>query len=290
MFENNGPAGQGFYADVSVGGGPSSQVLVDTGSTGLLVPASDVNLASLGTPTATNMTVAYGDPGSTILTETYNIYTTTVNFGNGIVTAPTSIGVITSASETTAGGVTTSVAGLPIMGVGADEPYQPGLPNPIQALPGNLGQGALIDDPLITSYNPSYTGVLQFGPNTLPSYASVTGAPVTTLDVSIDGGTPQAVTGVYIDSGGQLGAIPQNLLPSGTAGDLAPAGTTYAVYTTNGTELYTAPPSGYGADLPVVVSSQNSGGSLNSGIWPFLEDPVYLSYSPSGVGTIFFDT
>jgi hypothetical protein len=50
--------------------------------------------------------------------------------------------------------------------------------SPVTALPGSFGQGVLIDEP---------AGVMEFGANPLPSYASVSGAPVTTLDVRISG-------------------------------------------------------------------------------------------------------
>jgi hypothetical protein len=39
--------------DISVGGGPTVPVTLDTGSTGVIVPIQDVNLQSLGAPTGT---------------------------------------------------------------------------------------------------------------------------------------------------------------------------------------------------------------------------------------------
>jgi hypothetical protein len=43
-----------------------------------------------------------------------------------------------------------------------------------------------------------------------------------------------------------------------------------------------------GAQQTTVVSSF-LGGTFNTGITPFLQEPIYLSYSPSGSGTTVFD-
>ena len=64
-------------------------------------------------------------------------------------------------------------------------------------------------------------------------------------------------------------------------------GTGITVYTTGGTLLFsttTAP----GA-TPILPNNQY-GSDFNTGVTPFLEYPIYLSYSPSGTGTIYFDT
>src|SRR5262249_49414309 len=84
-------------AVLSGGGGPNSQVIVDSGSTGLLVPPQYVTGANLGAPTGYG-TVTYGNSVSS-LSETFTTYTTQVNFGNGIITAPTTVGVITSVTQ-----------------------------------------------------------------------------------------------------------------------------------------------------------------------------------------------
>ena len=268
--------------DISVGGGPNSQVWVDTGSTGVLVPPQDVNFTSLGAPTATGLTANYGDSlfGTT---ETYNTYTALVNFGNGIITEQTTIGVVTSITQTN-NGVTTTLPvsdGFPIVGVGANTNSFSGLSTgPVQALPGNLSQGVLLNVP---------GGALEFGANPLASYASVSGAPVSTLDIRVNGNTSYDVYPSYIDSGGAYGAIPERLIPGSQVGGYVPAGDTIYVYTSNGqTLLYSQTVTGTAPDLPSILS--NAGGQFNSGFYPFTQIPIYLSYSPSGTGTISFDT
>ncbi|WP_231999066.1 PecA family PE domain-processing aspartic protease [Mycobacterium sp. 1081908.1] len=263
--------GQDLYASVSVGGGPTVSAILDTGSRGLILPPQDVNTQSLGAVTGQG-SVTYGEPGNQLI-ENFKTYSTTVNFGNGIVTTPTTVAVVTSA---TLNGVAYSTAQLPaILGVGVN-PGGPLSTSPVTALPGAFGQGVLIDEP---------AGVMEFGPNPLPAHASVTGAPVTTLAVRINNGALQTTNFAYIDSGGLGGDVPTALNPPNVGGYL-PAGTTISVYTTGGTLLYTTT---VGAQQTAVVSSF-LGGTFNTGIAPFLQNPIYLSYSPSGTGTTIFDT
>jgi hypothetical protein len=73
---------------ISVNGGPSQPVLVDTGSTGLVIPLQDIGLQHLGLPTGIGISGFSGGLNYVFLT-----FNGTVNFGNGIVTAPTSIDV-----------------------------------------------------------------------------------------------------------------------------------------------------------------------------------------------------
>ncbi len=127
---------------------------------------------------------------------------------------------------------------------------------------------------------------MQFGPNPLPGYASVTGAPITTLDVKFNDGALHQTGGAYIDSGGLGGSVPDNLGAPNTNNYLPP-GTTVSVYTPDGsTLLYTTT---VGNQQTAIVSSL-FGGFFNTGIAPFLQHPIYLSYSPTGYGTMVFDT
>jgi hypothetical protein len=135
-------------------------------------------------------------------------------------------------------------------------------------------------------------GYFQFGTNPLPSYASVSGAPVSTLWVSVTGGgfSNSGSTSAFIDSGGAYGAVPQNRMPFiQSFGAYVPAGDTISVYTSNGgTLLYSQTVTGTQPNLPVVVSNADY---FNTGVYPFTRIPIYLSYSPSGTGgAMFFDT
>ncbi len=262
--------------NLSVGGGPTASVVIDTGSRGLILPPQDVYTATLGPPTGSG-SVIYGEPGNT-LTVNYNTYTATVNFGNGIVTRPTTVAVATSATQTIdfffSNPVPTSQVPA-ILGVGVN-PAGPLGGSPVTALPGSFGQGVLIDEP---------KGVMEFGTNPLPAIGSVTGAPSATLDIRINNGALQQTSGAFIDSGGLYGSVPDNLNPP-NAGGYLPAGTTISVYTPDGTTLlYTTT---VGSQQTSVVSSF-LGGNFNTGIAPFLQDPIYLSYSPGGTGTTIFD-
>ena len=290
--------------EISIGGGQFVPVLVDTGSTGLVVPPQDVAGANLGAPTAIGLVSNYGNSvqGSTI---TYNTYAASVNFGNGIITAPTTVGVVTS-ETVTVNGVTTNVSPSnadPILGVGANtagfgQGFNSSTP---QALPGVLGRGVLLNNP---------AGVMEFGSNPLPSYASLSGAPITNPYVAVTGGgqtLAETASGAYIDSGGVHGAIPTNIVPNPIqpapgGPEYVPAGDVISVYTSQGgTLLYSQTVTG--TALPIVVPSTNN---FNSGVIPFSGQgtglvgpigtadpngiPIYVSYSPGGVGTIEFDT
>jgi hypothetical protein len=269
---------------VSVGGGPNSPVIFDTGSTGLLVPPQYVNGSSLGAPTGSG-TAHYGNSVSGT-TENYTTYSTTANFGGGLISAPTTVAVITSMSETINGQTTVLPAsdGLPVLGVGPNAGGPLGN-SPVTALSGTYGQGVLINQP---------GGYFQFGgTNPLPSYASVSGAPITNLGISITDGHGHTTTGTagnaFVDSGGAFGAVPNVFLPSGQGSDVyVPAGDTISVYTgpnATGILLYSQTVTGTAPYLPVVVPPGNN---FNTGIYPFTQIPIYVLYS--GTGTMFFDT
>ena len=273
------------YVTISIGGGPSSQVILDTGSEGLIVPPQDVNFASLGSPILTGQVVQYGDSTETT-TEVYNVYRTTVNFGNGIITtAPTAVGVITSASQTiTATGVTTNfpaTAGMAVMGVGAN-PLGGATPaaGPVQELPGTLSQGVLINEP---------GGYVQFGANPLPVGTSASGvplvavgAPVTTLQVQVGTSTTVHPVQSIIDSGGLWGLIPSSVGTGATGAGFVPPGTHLTFYNASGFPIYQETV-GSAPEAPVVGTS-----ALNTGNTPFEVMPIYLSYLVTN-GEFFFD-
>ena len=251
---------------VSVNGGPMVPVQVDTGSTGLVIESQYVPTQNLGAAVGSG-TAGYAGG----LTYNYTTYQTTVNFGNGIVTAPTGVNVVTgsAAQEYFA------AAGIGgILGIGPNNGH-PGTSTVITALPGLLNNGVLINEP---------QGVLEFGPNPLPGGVSVTGAPISTVDVQINNGPLQTVP-VMIDSGGLYGTIPSSVLGTGQVSGTVPAGTTISVYTSDGqTLLYSYTTTG--TNSPTVTS----GGMMETGYVPFAQQPVYIGYDPSGVGTITFDT
>ena len=248
--------------DISVNGGPSVPVLVDTGSTGLVIPLRDVGLFKLGLPTGAG-TGAYSGG----LTYFYVTFDTTVNFGNGIVST-TPVDVVIFSLPTSFGSFANSNGAAGIMGIGVNA-GGPGPSSPLTGLSGNLNQGVLINEP---------QGYLQFGPNPLPAVNSTDGAPVSFLKVSVNGATPVAVPGSFIDSGGVNGTI-----PSSVVGGSVPAGTLITVYNNAGQELYHYTTTAANSPTPV------SGDSMNTGFEPFSQGPVYISNSPSDSGTTVFD-
>jgi hypothetical protein len=262
-----------LIAYISVGGGPYSPAIVDTGSTGLIVPPQDVNGANLGPPTGSG-SVTYGDATGGFQTVNYTTYNTTVNFGNGLVTQPTTVGVITgqNASQQPA-----------ILGIGANAggPFNT---SPVTALPGTYGQGVLLDEP---------AGIMEFGPNPLPPYASVTGAPVPVNPLGLSVASKvTTTTGGFIDSGGLNGSIPYTSVPGagpGSVGGYVPVGDVIKVYTdsTDTTLLYSQTVTS--ANDPQIVSPPPND-NFNSGVYPFTQAPIYVSYSPANNGTMYFDS
>ena len=81
-------------AYISVNGGPLEPVIVDTGSTGLVIEPQYVPTQDLGSE------VSSGSAGySGGLTYSYDTYDTTVSFGSGLVTSPTAVDLVTPGSS-----------------------------------------------------------------------------------------------------------------------------------------------------------------------------------------------
>ncbi|WP_369831885.1 PecA family PE domain-processing aspartic protease [Mycobacterium sp. E796] len=272
---------------ISINGGPSVSAIVDTGSAPLLVPRTDVNMTGLGAPTG-HSNASYGS-NSAYSTYYYDSYDTTVNLGNGIV-AKTSVDVAYRATWTIVhadGSMTTTPLDIstltPTLGIGPDAGGTPAT----VSLPGVLGDGVLINEP---------ARYFQFGANPLSAIHSISGAPAVTatndLQISINGGPLQTTSGAYIDSGDLNGTIPDNLLaPGAPDGETLPTGTTIAVFTSGGEELYSYTVTG-SANAPEVISSATvSGfpGIFNTGYVPFSLGPIYVANNPSGVGATVFD-
>ncbi len=197
-----------------------------------------------------------------------------MNFGNGIVTAPTGIDIVTSSSPDLLTYLAPDGGAYGILGIGPNNGF-PGTSSLVTALPGLLNNGVLINET---------QGTLTFGPNPLPSHVAVSGAPTSTVDVQINNGPMQTVP-VAIDSGGVYGSIPSSVLGTGQTSGNVPAGTMISVYTPDGQTLlysYTTTAS----NSPLVTD----GGTMNTGYMPFQQQPVYVSYDPSGFGTTVFDT
>lgn len=265
------------------GSSTSVPLLVDTGSSGLVIPSTDLGsnfisqleaLYSLGTPTGISESGYSG--GVDYIYLTYN--DVPVTYADGLTTnGPVDIEVY-SWDPSNFGSLFTNdafqnfLAGNAvngILGIG-ENTAGPGT-SPFESF-GNM----TVDVPgkeLIVGGAP-VTGT------------SLSGAPISTEYISIDGGPLQAVSN-DVDSGGVTGTIPASLLTSSeynSSTDLVNPGTTIALYADPaGThELYSYTVTA--ANDPFVVS----GSTMDSGVEPFLLGPISMEYTPAGTGTTIF--
>jgi hypothetical protein len=148
---------------------------------------------------------------------------------------------------------------------------------PTADLPGNLGNGVLIDQA---------NKQLIFGDNPYEGGTVIAGSPWADLKVSINDGPLTNVKAV-IDSGGVYGTMPSAALAgSGVTpvnGSL-PNGTTIEVFAKDGTPLYNYTVGSQPGEVrsPTVIS----GNSMNTGNWLFGQEPVYINYGVEGGQTI----
>jgi hypothetical protein len=254
----------------SVNGGSSVPLLVDTGSTGLVIPLKDIGLQHLGLPTGIGVGAYSG--GDTYI---YLKFNGTINFGNGIVTSPTTIDAVIFSFPGSFSSFASSDGAVGILGVGTHT-AGPNTTSPLTALPGDLGQGVLINEP---------AGQLTFGPNPYTPVATVTGGSATTgltYAVTNPGGTDTVTTpnpSTIVDAGGVYGTILQSELPGQTSS------------VPNGTEIRVYAPDSSNPVYSYVVNSTNAptvitSGSQNTGYEAFANTPIYVDYTN---GTLQFD-
>jgi hypothetical protein len=165
------------------------------------------------------------------------------------------------------------------MGVG---PYTGAdISSPLLTLPGGLAQGLLIDMP---------AGRLTFGANPLPKVASLPGWFYTTATVKITYNglsvtTKPATT--TIDSGGIGGGASGDMLPPTMNLDLydpLPAGTIIELFTPDGsTLLYRTTVTDAQVTAGQAPELWPTSFGFNTGVIPFLQGPIYFSYTPAYV-------
>jgi hypothetical protein len=257
--------------NVAVEGGSSVPMLVDTGSSGLVVPWQDVGpfglgLFSLGMPTGISESGYSG--GVDYIYLTYD--NASVNYGDGALTDthtpidveilswPTSFSSPLNFDQFLADD---HVNG--ILGIGADTA------GPTTSPLASYG-GVLVDIPdgkmVVDSANP------------LSSFDTISGAPVTigTLTETVTNAANQTVStgSVYddLDSGGVYG----------TYGSAVPPGDTISVYDGN-TLLYsyTVGTDSFGTSTaPTVVTGVGTATNpIDSGVEPYLQHPIYIDYA-----------
>jgi hypothetical protein len=251
---------------VRVNGGPLVPVLVDTGSSGLVIGSNNVGQSGLGAATGAGAGAYAGG-----LNYTYTTYNTTVDFGNGIVTQPTGVNIVDAASETAFENYISGDGVVGVLGIGANA-IGPGPSIVTAALPGELADGVLIDEA---------GGRLVFGPNSLPARTTVSGSPYALGTVVVNGSSHPIW--LIIDSGGVTGTLPSTVLSGATT---IKNGTPISVYAPDGTLLYSYFTSG--SNSPYVTTDSGSADAMNTGYAPFNLYPIYIGYD-TPEGTTVFD-
>ncbi len=303
--------GDGFgqpVVDVSIGGGDSIAVALDTGSRGLVVPIWDVPwqdvLNELEHFSFDDVTFGGFPAGFTI---GLNI-PTSVDFGNGIIAEHTVVNGLLLSFPFSAIDAQ-ALAGAPVEGVLGIGPNAGGSHLVTADLPGDLGKGVLIDEP---------GGRLVFGaqPDTVDGLSPITtfdGAPypggpfsLDPVKIQIGDGPLQSVGGVF-DSGGKGGWIPSDVwsppakwpIPEvGKFFDLlsygsVPGGEPISIYAPDGQLLYsyvtTASSVGAMQIMPdwLMKMLVNIDGVVNTGNAAFLHNPVYISNAGGGTMTFY---
>ncbi|WP_407689589.1 PecA family PE domain-processing aspartic protease [Mycobacterium sp. HUMS_1102779] len=258
----------------SVNGGPNVPLLVDTGSTGLVIPLQDIGIWNLGLPTGIGLSGYSGG-----LDYVYLTFNAPVNFSGGIVTSPTAVDVPIFSWPTSLANFPTSFSQffasdgvVGVMGIGPNA-GGPGPSSPLTALPGSLSQGVLINETTSAGTN---TNMIFGPPPTGSGIATVNGAPITALDVTVTPptGSPYSVNSLpsIIDTGGVQGTIPLDVSSGSVVDVYAPGNTTPLYSYTYNTDYY-----------PMYYP----GGLMNTGALPFLDHEVYLSNAGNGSMTFY---
>lgn len=242
---------------MSVNGGEYVDVLLDTGSLGLVIDPQLIGLKNIGAP-FDHGTGCYGDCSVEYAWDAYNIPVAV----NGIESSPTPVLVVTL--DTWYALSETNGAYDGILGIGANNPY-PFPSNPLTALPGLLNQGVLIQERRRRAI---------LGPNPYSARVTLDGAPIIRDLVVQVGDHDRWLVETWIDSGGIFGTVPKNVVGGD---DSVPAGTPIAVYTEDGETLLFAYTTTQ-ANKPDVVP----GGPVIMGFPPFQAASIYVDFRGSG--------
>ncbi|MDY6999519.1 MAG: hypothetical protein SW019_23240, partial [Actinomycetota bacterium] len=195
----------------------------------------------------------YGTGSGDDKTYSFDVYTTTVDFGNGLVTQPTYVGVATDSNA-----FDQDYHG--ILGVGPHS-ASPLMSSVTSALPGSLSHGMLLDE---------RGRSLTFGPNPLPTRVHLDGSPHVSAEISLNGGATHKVTAT-IDSGGGYGAISSTLVPT----DGLVPGTVLSVYADDGkTLLYS-----YTLTEDNIPKESKNSAYFNTGVQAFMSGPIYVDFT-----------
>jgi hypothetical protein len=273
--------------DVSVDGSTAEPTLVDTGSSGLLVPINNLSLTQLfdlGFPTGINSTSFSG--GVDVFYLEYN--DATVDYGDGTLTTNTPIDVefFSFPTSLSAGSpldfqqfLSDNASPGGILGIGDSGETGPGT-SPFEAAGVS---GVTVDVPqneLVVGSNagtpiePALNGAATPVNNLTETVTTSTGALVGTGSVSDD-----------VDSGGVYGNIPSTIdsstLAQGDVVTVKDGGTVLYQYTV-GTDSFGT------NEAPIVTTGASGVNAIDSGVEPFLKEPIFISYGGTD-GAITFD-
>jgi hypothetical protein len=284
----------------AIGSGPDQTLLVDTGSSGLVIPWQDLgsndftaleNLFALGSPSSPYIGESGYSGGVDYVYLTYN--DATVNYGDGALTTtntPIDVEIFSfPTSFSSPADFQTFLAdndSTGILGIGSNDSGP--TVSPLQADGYN---GVTVDIPKVPTELAEPDGDLIVSP-TNPGTAldTISGAPIssTALTETVkDGSTTVGTGSVYadIDSGGVYGTIPSSIDSSTVApGDTITVsdGSTVLYSYTVGSDT----PDGT-SEAPVVESGIGTSSSpIDSGIEAFFGHPIYIDY---GNDTLSFD-
>ena len=249
---------------ISVNGGKPAPVLVDTGSLGLIIDPRDVGVDGIGEPTGTG-TASYGDGSSVFFWDSYDIPISV----DGVESSPTQILVVELQSAQGFTDYNGDYVG--VLGIGANA-GGPGEFNPFLSMPGLLSQGVLFDE---------RRRRLILGPNPYGARTTIPGAPSSQLQVKIGDGEKTLVD-TWVDSGGILGSVPDNVYGDGPE---VPPGTVVSVYTEDGETLLYSYTTTRKNTLSVNDSEDDP--RFNTGFTPFSLGTLYFSFA--GEGTTSFN-
>jgi hypothetical protein len=267
--------------DVSVDGSTAEPTLVDTGSSGLLVPINNLSLTQLfdlGFPTGINSTSFSG--GVDVFYLEYN--DATVDYGDGTLTTNTPIDVefFSFPTSLSAGSpldfqqfLSDNASPGGILGIGDSGETGPGT-SPFEAagvsgVTVDVPQGELVvGSNAGTPIEPALNGAATPLGNLTEVVTAPGGATVGTATVTDD-----------VDSGGVFGTIPSSIgtVPNGDTITVSDGGTTLYSYEVENNGV---------TESPGELSSGDT--AIDSGFAPFNEEPIFISYSGTD-GAITFD-
>ena len=259
QYNGNNPVRTEPVIYISVNGGEPAPVLVDTGSLGLIIDPRDVGVDGIGEPTGTG-TASYGDGSSVFFWDSYDIPISV----DGVESSPTQILVVELPSAQGFTDYNGDYVG--VLGIGANA-GGPGKFNPFLSMPGLLSQGVLFDE---------RRRRLILGPNPYGARTTIPGAPSSQLQVKIGDGEKTLVD-TWVDSGGILGSVPDNVYGDGPE---VPPGTVVSVYTEDGETLLYSYTTTRKNTLSVTDSEDDP--RFNTGFTPFSLGTLYFSFAGAG--------